>query len=175
MWRLSGWTKRAFIKQLRFPQTLFRAIFLNPIALLSREPAAYFRVNTSSLHRSSYLVFQLSYGWVSHLQDVVAVQIGSAHNDPRQHEGQTKTHAAAPGARRRANQGGGLHILRERRRECIIITCICTLKKIHKEVKCTFCSKGSLCKIVHTWRGGRGGRRGWDEGGGRGRHLLYSR
>ena len=31
MWRASGWTKRAFIKQVRFPQILFRASFQNPM------------------------------------------------------------------------------------------------------------------------------------------------
>ena len=61
MWRLSGWTKRAFIKPVRFPQTLFFTVFQNPMkkshcffvegthAQLTSESA---NKNTSSLHHS---------------------------------------------------------------------------------------------------------------------------
>ena len=86
MWRLSGWTKRAFIKQVCFPQTLFPAIFLNPMekshCFLSREPAAYFLVNTSSLHRSisNHLITELNHllytlnNQVTYFSDILVTQ-----------------------------------------------------------------------------------------------------
>ena len=69
MWRWSGWTKRAFIKQVRFPQILFPAIFLNPPensrCFLRREAAASFRVGLQQYVIPAPLYLLLWWGWYS--------------------------------------------------------------------------------------------------------------